>query len=342
MMHTGSRDIQLDAYRGLVMLYVPCVVHIIYWLDLGSEPLRSLILIEMPLIFFISGASVKVSNSRRGIWATVNNRLKRVVLPYYIYAAVSILFLSLLSFLHPSSWHIADYTWGDFCRILIADDIPQLPFVWHLWFILPYLIVSCSMPLQRRIIETLGEKIHLGVCSLLCLLSIHFCKGNYELMREVCCYNLFFVLGYLYYGRLTKNIIVLSLLACVSALLLLCLGLDNSFCPMQSHKFPPDLLFMTYGLVAILGCGLFFSFVRIPHNRVLDLWSKRGYTIYLYQNFVIYSVYLFMDLVPISADSLGVAVLCSVVTFVVLTLISFILYPFERFIVGRYEKYFCF
>ncbi len=78
-----ERDEQLDLYRGLSMIYVVCFIHVMCWLKIGSEPLLSLMLFEMPVIFFISGASLSFNKSSRSFRATIWSRMKRVVLPYY-------------------------------------------------------------------------------------------------------------------------------------------------------------------------------------------------------------------------------------------------------------------
>ena len=87
--------------------------------------------------------------------ATFLNRFKRVVIPFYIYAAVVVGFMALLTVM----WHflgtdierllgekattleastIADYTWKDVLAILTCKTIPKAPFCWHLWFIWLY------------------------------------------------------------------------------------------------------------------------------------------------------------------------------------------------------------
>lgn len=55
------RDTQLDIYRALLMMCMPCVFHIMYWLGNGSEPYQSVLLVEMSLVFFLSGAAFSVS-----------------------------------------------------------------------------------------------------------------------------------------------------------------------------------------------------------------------------------------------------------------------------------------
>jgi len=58
-----QRDITLDRARGLAMLYIVCVVHAIYWLNIGSEPLRSFCLMEMPAYFIVSPLLLVLSSA---------------------------------------------------------------------------------------------------------------------------------------------------------------------------------------------------------------------------------------------------------------------------------------
>lgn len=163
------------------MMYVVGFIHVMSWLKIGAEPLMSLVLFEMPVIFFISGASLSFNKKPRSFSATIVSRLKRVVLPYYIYAVVMVFIVAVLSVV----WHywlpniigmfgekvatkymfdITSYSWGDLWCILSFAGIPQSPCVWHLWFILPYLILSCTFEMQKRILT----KINRGGLGLMC------------------------------------------------------------------------------------------------------------------------------------------------------------------------------
>ena len=169
-----ERDKQLDLYRGLSMIYVVCFIHVIYWLKIGSEPFMSIMLFEMPLIFFISGASLSFNKGHRSLTKTIWSRIKRVVLPYYIYAVIMVAIVAVLSIV----WHywlpdiislfgekvatkymfnISTYSWNDIWSILSFSGIPQSPCVWHLWFILPYLVLSCSFEIQKRILTKVNR-----------------------------------------------------------------------------------------------------------------------------------------------------------------------------------------
>lgn len=94
-----KREQQLYMYRGLSMIYVVSFIHVVYWLKIGSEPIKSLMLFEMPLIFFISGASLSFNKTSRRFKQVFFNRMVRVVIPYYVYAIVSVVVLAIITML---------------------------------------------------------------------------------------------------------------------------------------------------------------------------------------------------------------------------------------------------
>lgn len=51
------RDRLLDILRGLTMIHIVCVIHVLWYFGLAREPIYSFLLFEMPAIFFIAGAS---------------------------------------------------------------------------------------------------------------------------------------------------------------------------------------------------------------------------------------------------------------------------------------------
>lgn len=56
------------------MLYVVCFIHVLYCLKIGEQPFMSLVLFEMPVIFFISGASLSFNKNPRPIIKTQKSR----------------------------------------------------------------------------------------------------------------------------------------------------------------------------------------------------------------------------------------------------------------------------
>lgn len=173
-----ERDYQLDIYRALSMIYVVCVIHVLYWLKLGCEPWISVILFEMPVIFFVSGASLSFNKNPRSVLSTLKSRFLRVMLPYYIYAIMMVLVVVVVSVicklwyseiehvfgsevLRKHMCDITQYTWNDVVKIISGTDIPQAPYVWHIWFILPYMILSCTFDIQKKILIKINRG---GIC----------------------------------------------------------------------------------------------------------------------------------------------------------------------------------
>lgn len=91
------RDTQLDLYRALTMIYILCIVHVGYWFRYAIEPWRSVILIEMPVIFFISGAALSLTAKHKSLKQTLQNRGRRILLPYYNFMVCILLIMCTLS-----------------------------------------------------------------------------------------------------------------------------------------------------------------------------------------------------------------------------------------------------
>ena len=339
-----ERDKQLDFYRGLSMIYVVCFIHVVYWLKIGAEPIKSLMLFEMPLIFFISGASLSFNKTPRRFKQVFFNRMVRVVIPYYVYAIVSVVVLAIVTMLwqldissikesmFAANYHIdiTLYSLRNICSILALHNIPQFPFVNHLWFIWPYLILSCTFELQKRILTKVNEGGYLIVCIFLFLASQWVTENLW--IRCVFCYNIFMVMGYCYYRQI--SIKARLLLLGISLLLIIILQISgNNLVPMQDHKFPPDAVFLFYNLFILALFSLIFSKVRIPEFKWIRWWNERGYTIYLYQNFAFSIIFPFVNTTGNDYTSWKYFSLCAISVFVLMSLLSSIVYPLERKVV---------
>ena len=335
------RDRQLDIYRALLMMYIPCVVHTAYWLADAREPLLSLILVEMPLIFFIAGASLSVSRARRGLLQTITGRLKRVVLPYYIYACVLLVVGIIVSWMMTLSGHtalldISSYGWHDVAAILLARDIPQMPFIWHLWFIPSYLILSCTFPLQVKLMGNINRMVYLAVCLVLFLMVQAF--TDLSLLRQVLAYNVFMVAGYLFYRKVSIRMIALAGGVSLAIVLAYVLIMGGDFCPMQARKFPPDWLFVTYNLCVLCLLSLIFSFLTFKDSRIFRLWSQRGYNIYLYQSVVFAVVAVLRQQVPWAGSWLCARPLLDAALVFVLSMgLSCLTYPLECWVTKSFK-----
>jgi len=329
----GWRDTGLDVYRALVMIYILCVVHVTYWLGALGSPVSSLILIEMPVIFFISGAAISVGGKHRSLMSTVANRAKRVLAPYYVLAAVCIVAFLIICCVRGHNI-LQKQILGVMLKALWpADGSLPVPYTWHLWFVVPYMIVSCMFCCYQKLADRSNRYIFLfalfGVCALTQVLT-----GNL-LIRNVVFYNFFFVAGYLCYKRLTiKQMAIIGAGAMSVVAVLYAFSWKGA---MQLHKFPPDMLFACYGIAALCVLGIIFSKITIPQNRLLRIWNTNGYTIYLWQN-VAFTIFTYGTAI-ILGTSFKLPVVFdfafkSVSIFIIATALSFVAVPLERAVIS--------
>lgn len=342
------RDIQLDNYRAISMIYVVCVIHMLYWLKIGTEPFMSLTLVEMPLIFFISGASLSVSKNNKDFFTVCINRIKRVIIPYYIYAFVMVLVVSLLSVVwyyeypriekmfganaNKYMFDITSYSFHDVLQILACREIPQAPCVWHLWFILPYFILSCFFNVHKSLMTKISNREGYCLLWIVVFFAVQYVTQS-QLIRNLFFYNIFMLIGYCYYRNIQHKQLVIACLVTFVILLIFVFGFNIKFCPMQSHKFPPDSLFLIYNLFALCVLSLVFGKIKIPQTRLLTLWNQRGYTIYLYQSIVYFVVFaLYIALIQKIPNRFIQSIIAMFVLFFLSTGVSYISYPFEQFV----------
>ncbi len=341
------RDKQLDNYRALVMIHMVCVIHVIYWLGIFF-PMQSFTLFAMSSVFFISGAAMKYSHPKSNA-SLLLNRFKRVLLPYYIYACLCVCILICVCFIPKLSvftkFSILHYSIKDFLEILFVQGIPGIKMVYHIWFIIPYLIITCSFNYQKQIINKYSWKyvlINIMVIAALYFLKVYDVDYKsftyiqsvfYDTSLNVLAYNVFFVIGYLYYKKM--EIKMMALVGLFSFMILSVLS-HFHFPDLQVHKFPPDLLFILYNIGVLCFLGILFSKITIPEIRLLKWWNKNGYTIYLYQNlvFLIYIIFYNRYVVGLFDVIIIKLIICFFVILFSSTFFSFLIVPIENYVIN--------
>jgi len=332
------------------MIYIISVIHVVYWFDIGPEPWRSLILFEMPVVFFITGASLQVSRSGKSFKATLINRTRRVLLPYYIYAFAIILMSLAVSVLSGKQIETGRY----FLALIPKDGVLPIPYCYHLWFIVPYMVVACSFPLQQKIMDKVGPHLWLIACVaafiFVSLLRTEIspifpssCReAMYESVSEIACYNVFMLLGFLFYKHISRN--ALAIMALVMSAMFIPAMICGFFdpVPMQEHKFPPDLTFMIYGIWALVVLGAVAQYVKLRGNRIVNWWNVHGYTLYLWQNIGYMVVAIAASKSGYGNFSSGYWQMClplmAIIMFVVVSAVGLIAVPYERLCFGALKK----
>lgn len=292
-----ERDIQLDCYRALAMIYIVCVIHIFYLFEIGDEVIKSVLLFEMPVIFFIAGASQSYKNNHY-LKKMLASRIKRVLIPYYIFLLLLLTCLAVCTVFgttfHGDKINITNLSMADIIKMLMTGGCTKIPYLGYTWFISCYFIISCSLPVQKKIIDKMPRHLYILITlAIFIVWRILDIKSPEEIIERVLCYNFFYIAGFLYYKKLSQKLILkISILPIIVSIYLLA---SAKLFPMQAHKFPPDMLFLTYSLAVLCILGLIFEKIKIKENHLIKIWNTRGYSIYLYQSISFFIVYKLLE-----------------------------------------------
>ena len=285
--NTTARNEELDIYRGCVMIYIVGFIHVImYAVTLWENNFSSLILIAMPSVFYISGASYALSR-KKSYTQYVAGRFKRIVIPLIIY----LLFYFLINTLNGNvDARYVHYKFADqIINIIFHGDTTG-----HLWYIFPYIVIALLLPLLHRVSERIGSlAIH--------LLLLAIMVGIYLYPSHILCYLVSTFAGLYYMRKKPYNSYIVFTLCAIGMVIWLMQGKTWN---MQINKFPANFMYLAYTTCALIILGtplkwLCRQIARIPLMRyVIMQYSRYGYIIYLYHvhvisylNFLYYYIY---------------------------------------------------
>lgn len=326
-----ARDKTLDRLRGFAMLWV-IVVHVLYWGNYFAcesfNLFKSFCLFEMPLFFFITGASNSFGKPS-GYFRFVYKRFCRILIPYWVFAVICAVFSI-------AKYHIAGM---DTLKILTSWVLPvdrqisSIPRIkWALWFIPVYLCVVMLIPALKRMKQSRWRFVFvlilIAVFAVICLLHMGW-------VQNVAFYSFWTYAG-LFYPEIktalkrkhARKYFWLILLLGIFSVCALHIFAKQPL-DMQHNKFPPNMMFLTFSFMVmppiLLGMPFLDKiFVHIQNwkffGKIFDLFSTRSMTIYLYQPFAFDLAIPIVDaLIPGNSAiaSAGKALLCLMATLVI-------------------------
>ena len=294
-----SRDKTIDRLRGFAMFWV-IVVHVLYWGSFFNNGyvnlLKSFCLFEMPLFFFITGASNSF-NKTGGYFAFVSKRFQRILTPYWIFALICA-FLSIGKFSIEGNM---DFFTG--IKVLLSWMVPvdrQITSVsyltWALWFVPVYLCVVIILPVLKQM-KASTRRIEfvfllLGLFALTCFLKMGW-------FQNVAFYSFWTYVGLFYRDikvaaeqKHTRSIFLYSAVAGMATICILYLA--GQSLNMQSNKFPPNMVFFVFSIMmmaliifAVPYLDRFIGWMETGKisGKIVNLFSTRSMTIFLYQVF---------------------------------------------------------
>lgn len=323
------RDESLDRLRAFVILWT-ILVHVLYWGEFCSSEgfifWRSYCLLEMPLIFFVTGAGNAMSREK-SYKGFVRKRWCSMLIPYWVFAAICIV-LSLMAYPEYQTQDTA-FVWKVVFSWLIPMDqqMTNLPYLtWALWFVPVYLCVVPAIPLLRKMSQRRGKFLYLPLLLVLFLGAVWV---KHAFLQKVTFYTLWTYVGMFYpqiskairRGR-TKLLLAAAVLAGIAGMYALYrLGKPMD---MQNNKFPPNRIFLLYSCTMMSAVGLVWPLLdnaleRLqcyePFRTVLHQYSNRSMTIFLYQ-VIVFPLMIYACNILFPGGSAGMAIFKSVLCFV--------------------------
>lgn len=310
------RDKKLDYYRGLIMIYIVGIIHILYWSGLVSFKYKSLFLVEMIYIFFIMGVSYSFSPLKNYKEYFIK-RIQRCIVPFLVYNLIVLVL----------NFYFKDYK-IDFKTIKDLIDprmeYNKLPFLnWHIWFLSIYLLIIPIIPILYTIYKKANNFIvpiiFISVIFLFDYTKIKF-QGEYYI-RNLLFYSFFIYLGFFYrsynFKKNIKNHILLIIICLINLFYLRNMySLD-----MQLNKFPPNFYFFIYTFL-IFNISLFFKdiFIKIIEKiKIIEFitrfYAKYNYTLYLFHPFVYVLLFKFIGLEKLRENKLNILLMIILVIF---------------------------
>jgi|GEM_PF-1187222 len=283
----GARDTDLDEYRALALVWV-MLIHCLYWFGLVGQRWdvpKSLLLFEMPVLFFVAGASNGLGRPKPA-WSFYASRLTRILIPFWVYAAAALAF---------EAWKARAGVRPFDVHWVVPTETPKspvAPIAWHLWFVPVYLSVMGLFPWLRAAFDRLSSWRRAVPLAVLAVGVVAFDDFNVrlEFPRFLVFYSFWAYLG-LYYpswkARPWPRAAVLATSACAYVVLWRLLAHGVYQPDFQWNKFPTNVSFFLlcvghFGLLTLAAPAL-RAFARRPAVRPLIApYQRYGYTIYLF------------------------------------------------------------
>ena len=294
-----KRDETIDQLRGLAIFWV-IVVHVLYWGNFFDNnyinTIKSFCLFEMPLFFFLTGASNSFSKID-GYFKFIFKRFKRILIPYWFFALIcaglSVAHLAIKEGMNVAIAIEVLVSW----LIPVDSQITKISYLtWALWFVPVYLCVILIVPFLKRIKQCKNQVYFL---SALLAIFVIMCIFDLGWIQNVVFYSFWTYIGLFYTDiilwlknhKFRKFLGLVVLIGIVAIFIFAVMGQPID---MQDNKFPPNLMFGLFSIVAmsliILGIPLIkkgyecickYKLIR----KIAHLFSTRSMTVFLYQAF---------------------------------------------------------
>ena len=337
----------LGYLRCIAMMQV-ILVHIFYHLGIFTGIGTSILLFEMPLFFFITGAS-NFNNYKKPYWKFITRRLLRIYIPYLLFALVNIIVLCVVNGFEPM-----DLLWLSPISFEFAPIAPGLEtchsIIW--WFNI-YILILFVIPFLKKFYDKF-IKIGIRIIPLTIFFVIVLVLTFFNFNHNKVVYWFVMIIGYLFFTYIgafyqcyfkelnMRRTLIICLVGFISLFILVILNSTYSAWDMQSHKFPTDFIFILFGIVWLWFFIMFLKWITIAFDALCKIkffnffiynYDHNSYLIYLGHTFI--NAMLIFTLSKVNAldfllDYQVVYFLIAIVLLYPLSLLSgYVFYPLE-------------
>jgi peptidoglycan/LPS O-acetylase OafA/YrhL len=292
-----QRVVGLDVARGALMAYIIIVIHGVFWLGLLPQPGSTILLLEMPPIFIITGAAFYLAerakpsftgNRVAGYGMYLLRRGVRIMAPYWAYALVCAALMLTIGGKHDVLGALAAWL-NPYMR---GGGFTTLTLSWHLWFVPPFLAVTALMPF---LIALRVPRLPLWAWAIAGA-AITYAADILDVTpggegQTIVFYLLWAAFGFAlaaapghYKTRDFSVILVLSLIALAAGALL-----PGATLNMQANKFPPNAMFFAFSCAWVSALMLAVNAIKdaqieaLARSPLLKPFISAGYSVYMWQ-----------------------------------------------------------
>lgn len=280
----------IDYLRGVAIILTILTHTLSYYLKVpGIFTFWDRIHFVVPIFVFVSAyISAKKGLSKESFFPTLIKRIWRLLAPYYIFL---IAFFILVSFAEPSRLTTSFFVTNLF--VTGGVDINWLV----LLFIYLALMLPALLSLYKYAKPAYFTLMAVSLSSSLVLLFYHPPFG----------YKLYMWLPWLSvaFAAITvanhdkKNSVIKILIASIAVFIIsqTYLSLHRGTFTLFSHKYPPDIYYLSHGLSWTMGLYIFFTLFKPSGvtKNILNFSSTYSYTLYFFHYLVIYIIVHFFS-----------------------------------------------
>ncbi len=337
------RDNKIDNLRTFAIMHV-IFIHCLFWIPVFVDELgmviKSLLLIEMSLFFYLTGASNSLSSTKK-YSLYLKNKMLRIAVPIIVYSHAAMIinliwneyygleiennFYFITSWILPSQYSIS--------------NVPYLTYA--LWFIPVYIGIMLMIPLLKKLKNNIKTKyiifyITTGLIMLSTLLNI---KGIFvnDILINIIFYIFFTYLGLFYNSHSKQKISARSVLKLVTVFIILILIFSSATgisLIMQNNKFPPNMIFFLYScssmvLIYLLSDKINNLIEYLSHKKLtknlISSYKNNVFVIYLFHPLVFVFIMYTLNLDAMLNDNIIIEILFFIICCIISIILSSII-----------------